>query len=98
MSILPKHSTSTSSSNTCMLCISSNAILNLNSEQNNTVTNCGMNGDEKLLKILSLHKIRQNMGFLWSLFSCIGAESAILFSYGKIQARSNPYSGIFCPV
>ena len=40
-----------------------------------------------------MSKIWRNAGFLWLLFSRTRPESTILFLYGKIRVRENPY---FC--
>ena len=42
----------------------------------------------------SLHKICQNAGLSWLVFSHIRTESTTLSLYGKIRVRENPYSGI----
>ena len=43
----------------------------------------------------SLHKIRDNTGFHWPVFTRIRTESTILSSCGRIRVREKPYPWIF---
>ena len=51
-----------------------------------------------LLCSFPLHKICENTGFQWHIFSCISTKSTILSLYGRIRVSENPYSRIFCAV
>ena len=52
-----------------------------------------------LSSILTLHKICENTGFYWSVFSRIKKISTILSLYGRIRVSENPYSrNILCSV
>ena len=46
----------------------------------------------------SLHKICENTGFQWHIFSRISTKSTILSLYGRIRVSENPYSRIFYAV
>ena len=47
----------------------------------------------------TLHKISENTGFQWPVFSRIRTESSTILSlYGRIRVSENPYSCIFCTV
>ena len=46
----------------------------------------------------TLHKIHENTGFHWPIFSCIRRKSSIFFLYGRIRVSENLYSGIFYAV
>ena len=43
-------------------------------------------------------EICQNTGFVWTVFSRTGSESAILSLYRNIRFRGNPYSSLFYAV
>ena len=47
---------------------------------------------------ISLRKICKSVDFCWSVFSRIKTESMILFLFGKIPVKGNPYFGIFYTV
>ena len=46
------------------------------------------------LKRNTLHKICENTGFHWPVFSCVRTKSMILSLYGRIRVSENPYSRI----
>ena len=46
----------------------------------------------------ALHKICENTGFQWPVFSRIRTKSAMFSLYGRIRATENPYSSIFYAV
>ena len=51
-----------------------------------------------LLCSFPLHKICENTGFQWHIFSRIGTKSTILSLHGRIRVSENPYSRIFYAV
>ena len=51
-----------------------------------------------LLCSFPLHKICENTGFQWHIFSRISTKSTILSLYGRIRVSENPYSRIFYAV
>ena len=56
-------------------------------------------GDYWIITVcIALHKICQNTGFLWLVFSHIRTETKVLPLYGKMRVRQNPYCGVFYTV
>ena len=46
----------------------------------------------------SLHKVWENTGFPWPIFSCKRTEYTILFLQGRLRVSENPYYRIFYAV